>query len=155
MAPIQRPESLRFVFDDENVYCDRIKEDSWDTINKVKHVVWNHNGCNVQSLASSVTGIVFAICTKQKEHKTPLDCLTYCLIWAFKRRNSLYPNLVSTILVLYRGYNFYNELLSFIKSHGGNNLGTSNFLLKIFSLSIKQAEVTGKRWYLGEKKGGR
>ena len=77
--PSHRPESLRFVLDDDKVHCDGIKEGSWETIKKVKHVVCNRNGCNVHSLASSVTGIVFAICTERKEHKTTFDCLTYCL----------------------------------------------------------------------------
>ena len=43
--PSHRPESLRFVFDDGKVHCDGIREESWDTIKKVKHVVCNHNGC--------------------------------------------------------------------------------------------------------------
>ena len=132
--PTHRPESLRFVLDDDKVHCDGIKEGSWETIKKVKHVVCNRNGCNVHSLASSVTGIVFAICTERKEHKTTFDCLTYCLTRAFKRRNSIFPNLKNTIIGLDRGYSCYKQLVSFIKTHGGDTLGTSKrTLFNIFS----------------------
>ena len=113
VEPNCRPESLRFVLDDDKVHCDGIKEGSWDTVKKVKHVVCNHNGCNIHSLASSVTGIVFAICTERREYKTTYECLTHCLTSAFRARNSFYPSLQNIILGLDRGYSSFKELVSF------------------------------------------
>lgn len=56
------------MLDDDKVHCDGIKEGSWGTIKKVKHVVCSRNGCNIHSLANLVTGIVFAIFTERAEH---------------------------------------------------------------------------------------
>ena len=134
VEPNCRPESLRFVLDDDKVHCDGIKEGSWDTVKKVKHVVCNRNGCNIHLLASLVTGIVFAICTERREHKTTYECLTHCLTSAFRARNSFYPSLQNIILGLDRGYSCFKELVSFIKSYGGDTLGTSKrTLFNIFT----------------------
>ena len=146
---------MRFVLDDDKVHCDGIKVGSWDTIKKVKHVVCNHNGANIHSLASSVTGIVYSICTERNEHKRVFDCVGHCLTSAFRGRNSYSPNLNNVILALDRGYNCFKELVSFVKSCGGETFGTSKrTLFNIFTFDQKRRGDWDKRLFR-KKEGAR
>ena len=121
----------------------------------MNHVVCNRNGANIHSIASSVTGIVYSISTERNEHKRVFDCVSHFLTGAFRGRNSYSPNLNNVIIGLDQGYNCFKEIVSFIKSCGGETFGTSKrTLFNIYTFDQKRRGDWDKRLFRKRKEQG-